>query len=225
MPIRINLLAEAQALEELRRRDPVKRTIWLAACLVLVVLFWSVSLYGKGIVRKSELARLQTELQSQTNQYAHVMASLSRLNEVNQRLGALHQLATNRHLNGTVLQTLQETTVDDVQLMRFKTEQLYLFTEGTKARTNETGKVLPPKPGTVTERIVLTLDCRDSSPNPGDQVNRFKERLADAPYFRALLGRTNEVKLRNLSTPQVEAESGRVFVLFTLECRYPETVR
>ena len=30
MPIRLNLLAEAQAAEDLRRRDPVKRALWLA---------------------------------------------------------------------------------------------------------------------------------------------------------------------------------------------------
>jgi len=41
MPIRLNLLAEAQAAEEARRRDPVKRAIWIGALLVSVVLVWS----------------------------------------------------------------------------------------------------------------------------------------------------------------------------------------
>ena len=37
---RINLLAEAQAAEELRRRDPVKRATWLGAFLVAAILAW-----------------------------------------------------------------------------------------------------------------------------------------------------------------------------------------
>lgn len=225
MPIRINLLAEAQALEELRRRDPAKRAILFGTCLVLIVLGWSITLYSRALVRKSELARLHTELQARTNEYRHVLASMSQIREVNQRLAALQTLATNRHLNGNVLQTLQQSSVDDVQIMRFKTEQLHLLTEETKARTNDAGKVQLGKPATVTERIVLTLDCRDSSPNPGDQVNRYKEILTDAPYFRRVLGSAGEIKLRNLSAPQLDTETGRPFVLFTLECRYPEAVR
>ena len=37
MPIRLNLLAEAQAAEEARRRDPVKRAIWLAALIIALM--------------------------------------------------------------------------------------------------------------------------------------------------------------------------------------------
>ena len=40
MPIRINLLAEAQAAAELRRKNPVKRGIWIGSFLVCVVLLW-----------------------------------------------------------------------------------------------------------------------------------------------------------------------------------------
>ena len=35
MPIRLNLLAEAQAAEEARRRDPVKRAVWMAALIIV----------------------------------------------------------------------------------------------------------------------------------------------------------------------------------------------
>jgi hypothetical protein len=225
MPIRINLLAEAQALEELRRRDPVKRAIWVGAGLVALVLIWSASLYAKGLVRRSDLGRIQSELQSHANDYQRVLDNQKQLAGINQRLGALQQLTTNRHLSGNVLQALQQTVVDDVQLMRFKTEQVYLLTKGTEARTNEKGAVLPPKPATAAERIALTLDAKDLSANPGDQVNRFKEKLAGAPCFHEVLSKTNEIGLRNLSTPQTDPETGKAFVLFTLECRYPEKVR
>jgi hypothetical protein len=225
MPIRVNLLAEAQALEELRRRDPVKRTIWICGCVVAAALIWSGSLYAKGLVRRGELKSVQADLQTRTNDYRRVLASQKRLTEVNQRLERLQQLATNRYLNGNVLQALQQTTVDEVQLMRLMTVQDYQLTEETKARTNEAGRVLAPKPATVTERIALTLDAKDSSPNPGDQVNRFKEKILSAPYFRQALGKTNEINLRTISTPQTDADTGKAFVLFTLECRFPEKVR
>ena len=122
------------------------------------------------------------------------------------RLAALQELTTNRHLNGNVRQALQQHTGDDVQLLRFKTEQLFLRTEGTKARTNSNGRVTPGKPPTITERIALILDCRDGGANPGDQVNRFKEALAEASYFRRVLGQNGEIKLRNLSAPQLNTK-------------------
>jgi len=225
MPIRINLLAEAQALEELRRRDPVKRAIWVGAGLVTLVLIWSGSLYAKGLIQRSELSRIETELDSHKNEYQRVLDNQKQLADTNRRLGALLQLAANRHLHGNVLQALQQTVLDDVQLTRIKTTQEYVMTAATKARTNEAGIVLPSKPATTTERITLTLDAKDWSANPGDQVNRFKEHLAAAPYFRDMLGKTNEIGLRNLSPPQQDGETGKAYVLFTLECRYPEKVR
>lgn len=40
MPIRINLLNEALAEEDMRRRDPVKRAIFIGVFLVAVSLVW-----------------------------------------------------------------------------------------------------------------------------------------------------------------------------------------
>ena len=55
MPIRINLLAEAQAAEEMRRRDPVKRAVWIAGALVLVVAAWVVFLQVKIMKASGQL--------------------------------------------------------------------------------------------------------------------------------------------------------------------------
>lgn len=226
MPIRLDLLAEAKAAEEERRRDPVKRAILFGGCAVAVMLLWSLSLYAKGLVRSSELSRAETDLGSRTNEYLQVLANQRQLQDVRQRYYALQQLATNRFLNGNVLQALQRATVDSVQLVRLKTEQTYVLTPEAKARTNSAGKVVvPAKPATITERVVLMLDAKDSSANPGDQVSRFKENIANAPHFRQLLGKTNEITLRNLSAPQPDPITGKPSVLFTLECRFPEKVR
>jgi hypothetical protein len=113
-----------------------------------------------------------------------------------------------------------------VRLIRVKTDQVYTYHEPVKGRTNSTGKVLEPgKPAKASERITLTLDAKDSSPTPPDQVNRFKDTLAASPYFTAMTGPGSEPALRNLSPPQMDPETQKPFVLFTIECRYPEKVR
>jgi len=218
MPIRINLLAEALALEDQRRRDPVKRALWVAICIVLLMLAWSSSIQLKAIMAKGELGRIEGQLAARTNEFRQVLENQKNLADVKFKLASLRQLATNRLLYGTLLNALQQTTMDDVQLLRIRAEQTYVYTEGTKPKTNET-RVIPGRLPTVTERIVLTLDAKDGGPNAGDQVNKFKQGLTDAAYFQSFLGTTNEIRLANLSPPTPAG------VQFTLECRFPEKTR
>jgi hypothetical protein len=223
MPIRINLLAEAHALEDLRRRDPVKRAIWVGGALVAVILAWGSSLQVKAMVAKRALGKIEAQLVTRTNAYQGVLGNQRKLAEVERKLTALQQLATNRLLYGTLLNGLQQSTIDDVQLVRFRADQSYSFTEEVKPRTNDEERVIPGRPATVTERIVLNLDARDSSPNPGDQVNKFKQALMGSPYFKGVLSNTNEVRLASLSPLQSSDNKG--FVLFSLECRFPQKTR
>jgi hypothetical protein len=223
MPININLLAEAQALEELRRRDPVKRAIWVGVALVVVLLAWSSSLQLKAIIARGELGRVTAQLTTRTNEFQQVLVNQRKLVEANRRLSLLQEMATNRMLHGTLLNALQQTTLDDVQLMRLKTDEAYIYNEEIKAKTNSNDHLIPGKPASVTERVVVTLEARDSGPNPGDQVNKFKQAISQSAYFQSVLGKTNEVRLANLSPPQTI--EGKTFVQFTLECRYPEKTR
>ena len=229
MPIRLNLLAEAQAIEEMRRRNPVKRVIWVAALLVSLMLVWSSSVQVKAMMANNELSRVEDEMNKHANEYQAVMVNQKKAEEIRQKLGALHKLGANRFLNATLLNALQQTTVEDVQMIRIKTEQAYTYLEETKARTNSSGTVMLGKPGSVTEKIVLTLEGTDSSANPGDQVPRFKEAIVNNAYFRRELGKTNEVNLKTLGQPQFSAvpgpTAGKASVQFTLECRYPEKTR
>ncbi len=222
MPIRINLLAEAQAAEEMRRKDPVKRAVLIGAGAVLVVLAWCSSLQLQSMMAKGELHRLEAQVAARTNEFQQVLENSRKLADANHKLESLNELAGSRLLYGTLLNALQQSTVEDVRLMRFKVDQNYAFTEGTKPKTNDM-RVIPGKPPRVTERIVVTLDARDSAVNPGDQVNKYKQTVADCSYFQEVLGKTNEVRLTNLSPPQ--STGGKPFVLFTLECKYPERTR
>jgi hypothetical protein len=103
-----------------------------------------------------------------------------------------------------------------VQLMRLQENQTYLAVDPKGKDTNT--------PTTVTEKIVVTLEARDHSGNPGDQVNKFKNAISQQPYFQAELDQTNGVRLTNLSPPQVGPDA-KPSVLFTLQCTYPNRTR
>ncbi|PWU21921.1 MAG: hypothetical protein C5B50_00585 [Verrucomicrobia bacterium] len=225
MPIQINLLAESQALEELRRRDPVKRAIWIGLCLVAVMLIWSGYLQLKTAIAQKALSRVEKDIATHAAAFQVVQENQKKLDDVSSKLGKLRQLATNRFLNGTALNALQQTTVDDVQLVRFRVDQKYEFLEATKAKTNADERVTPGRPASATEKIILTLDARDTSANPGDQVNKLKQSVVDSAYFKESFGKTtNQVRLTDLRPPQVGPD-GKPLVLFTLECRLPEKTR
>jgi hypothetical protein len=225
MPIRINLLAETQAFEDMRRRDPVKRTILVGISLGVAMLAWSGWIQAKAIKEKLALNSLENQIRNHTNEYQVVMENKKRLDDVNQKLAALHQLTSARLLNASILDALQHTIIDDVQLVRIKTQHEYVTTDEVKAKTNSVGRTIAAKPATITEKITLTLEAKDSSPNPGDQVNKFQEAIADCSYFKTFLGKTNAVRLKDYGTKTAGGEGGKAFVPFSLECRFPEKTR
>lgn len=228
MPIRINLLAEAQELEEMRRRDPVKRLIFVGAGLVVLTLAWSASLVVKSMMTKSELAGLEGELNSRTNSYRQILDNKKQLADVNLRLASLRQLATNRFLVGNFMDALQHTTVDEVQVTSLKLEHSYLFTPEVKPSEKDkeqTGKPKKYRPASYTERIVITLAAKDTtSPTPGDGIKQFQESLSTADYFRALLNQAKGFQVMGPWAPQT-APDGKAFIPFTLEARVPEKTR
>jgi len=225
MPIRLNLLAEAKAEEELRRRDPVKRAVWGAILIVSAMLGWSCFLYVRTTLAHARLASVENQLSQRMNQYQIVVDDQNKVTEMERKLTSLRRLSTDRLLYGTLLNALQQTTLDDVQLLRFKVDQTYIIKEGTKSRTNEDQTIIPGKPSTATENIVLTLEGSDSSQNPGDQVDKFKLALAANPYFKTQLLKTNAVTLKSLSAPQALPGNAKASVIFKLECRYPVVTR
>ncbi len=223
MPIKINLLAEAQAAEDFRRRDPVKRAIWIGAGSVAMLLIYSLSLQFQAFIAGSEYKSLEARVTGKNADYLRVLAEQQKLADVETKLAALHQLATNRLLYGTLLNALQQATVDEVQLTQLRASQSYQLTEEVKAKTTN-GKTTPGKPATATERILLALEARDSGPNAGDRIPKYKEAITESPYFKQVLGATNDIRLANFSPPQAAA-NGKSIVLFTLECKFPERIR
>jgi hypothetical protein len=223
MPIRINLLAEAQAAEELRRRDPVKRVIFCGALLVALMVVWSSSLKLRAMLANKEVTDRQTEIGARTNEFQRVQADQKKLTAARENLLALKKLTNCRYLQGNLLNAMQQINADGVRLTRIKVDQNYDYLPGAKAQTNG-NRTTPARPAAVRENIVITLEARDFSANPGDQVNKFKAAISEQAYFKSVLSKTNEVKLIYLSAPQVSVD-GKPYVLFNLECRLPEITR
>jgi hypothetical protein len=221
MPIRINLLAEAQAAEEARRKDPVKRAILVGIVLASCVVCYGVLLQGRLLVKRSQLGSLAAKWRSIEKSYDAAVSSQRQAIEAEQKLTALAKLTTNRFAWATALNALQQTfnSVEDVQTVRLKTEQSYILIEDKNKPVNA-----PAKPSTATERITLIVEAMDSSRPPGGQVTKYKDSLAQVPFFQASLQKTNGVRLTSLSPPQ--GGTGRSpYVMFTLQCDFPEKTR
>ena len=163
MPIRINLLTEALAEDDLRRRDPVKRSIFVGVFLVALSLVWFSSTWLEYKITQQKKDQLEIEIDLHTNEYAQVQADLKKISDSQRRLNSLQQLNTNRFLQGNLMNALQQIYVPNVQLMRIKLDQSYSYKEGTPDKTNSYGVVMG-RPSVSTEHILLTLDGKDSTP-------------------------------------------------------------
>ncbi len=224
MPISINLLAEAQAAEEQRRRDPVKRTIWVAGFAVSLILLWSLSLQFRIINSNSDLKKQQDQWSAEEKKAGATTEYLKRTAAIEQKLAALQRLSTNRFYYGSTLNALQQTVVDNIQAVRVKTEQSYANVEAVPAKV-AAGKTVPGKPAASVEKVTLIVEAKDL--NPSDlNYNKYKEALTKFPYFQTNLLKADALRLTALSKPTADpGDSSRSYVMFTLEMQYPEISR
>ena len=224
MPIRINFLAEQQAQEEERRRDPVKRAVWMAAAWIGLLLLWGgylqVQLWGVNGHRRSHEAKFDQV----KARYNHAQTNLAAVQGSQRRLKALHELATERLLWANCLDALQFSTLNGVQLTQLRGAQTYSITPSTPPKTNSTGAIQASgQPAVSRERIVIALEATDSGERPGEQIAAFQDTLRNHPFFKANLG---EVRLIGRSPVQTDAALGsRPFVKFELECVFAERER
>jgi len=226
MPIRINLLAEAHAAEELRRKDPVKRALYVGVLCVFLVGLWASTLQVKIMAAKGELGTLAARWRKIEKSYQVAVESHHAIGEAEQKLTALRMMSTNRFLWGNALHGLQQTLngLEDVRVSHFKGDQVFAITEELKPRTNGV-TLIPGKPATATERITLYLDGIDASANVGSKIPKFKESITSVAYFKENLNRTNGVVLTRRGPPAPPRTGGAPVVNFTLECYFPEKTR
>jgi len=212
MPIQINLMTDALAEEESRRRDPVKRAGFFGALGVAIMLVWFSSIVLEHMVANNDLDRVKSEIQAHSNDYNVAISNLKTIHAGESRVKALNTLSSARFLQGNLMNALQQLYVSNVSLMRVDVSQHY------------TPSAPDAKLASITESTVLTLDAKDSSPNPGDQVNHCKDAINQLDYFKSRLTAVDGVKLSNLSPPE-SAPGSSPFVLFTISCRFTDQIR
>ena len=163
MPIHLNLLAETQAADEMRRRDPVKRMVFATLLVVVLMFVWWSWLQLRVMVANANLSQVEAQIQQHTNEYQVVLVNEKKIADARANLTALRKLANNRFLQGNLLNALQNATVPGVQLVRLMVSQTYGSAQTSNLQTN----------APVIERIVVSLDAQDFSSDPGEQVNKF----------------------------------------------------
>jgi len=223
MPIKINLLAEAKIVEDLRRRDPVKRAIFGGMFFIVLALVWSSSIWLETLVEKNAATQTEAGIDEHKEAYQQALNCEKKIIEAQNRLASLQKLSQARFLQGNFLNALQQLNTDGVQLSQVRLDQSY-FTAPATPNTTNNGNVMQGHPAKTTERIVMTLAARDSSASPGDQVNKFKDAVSSQAYFKEILIQTNGVLLTSLSPAQTDG-TGHPYVLFILESTFSEKNR
>jgi hypothetical protein len=219
MPIRINLLAEAQAAAELRRKDPVKRGIWVGGFLVCVVILWIAKLQLDISFEKHNYNRLDDEWKGQMSRYSTVTNAQARTSNIDQKLAALDELSTNRFLWAPVLNALQKTVVDNVQVTHL---------EGDDTLVREDDRVIGSRriPGGMIEKISLSIQAKDLKPSE-ENYTRYKEALSSFDFFAKKLQQRDGFVMDGVLGPLTvdPVDPSKQFVTFTLATHFPEVIR
>ena len=120
---RINLLVEQQKIEELRRKDPVRRAAIGAGLIVLVMVVWAGLLLMKIRARSIELKGTQSQLAA-LKQMVDQVSKYSQDAGKNERTAqSLREHALRRTLWASSLNALQDITVEGIQLIRLSMNQ------------------------------------------------------------------------------------------------------
>ena len=220
MPIRINLLAEAQAAAEMRRKNPVKRGIWIGSFLVCVVAIWIAKLQLDISFEKHNCNNIEADWKNKMTKYSAVTNQQVKTVEVEHKLAQLDYLSTNRFLWAPVLNALQKTMVDHIQITALRGSQACIKEEG---RDVGAGAIKSHIPGAMVEKVNLTLEAKDFK--PGDQnYTKFKESLCTFDFFAKRLQRRDGFVMDGILGP-LTVDPTRQFVTFTLASHFPEARR
>ena len=192
--------------------------------MVAAFLVWFSSIWANSIWANRQLTSIDSEIQTRTNDFSQVLINQKKAMDAQKRIESLNKFTSARFLHANLLEAMQKVYVPNVQITRMRVDQNYAITPGSPPVTNSVG-VIAGRPGTATERVMMTLDSKDSSANPGDQINRFKEAIAGQEYLKSLLDKTNSVRLAAPPSAPQSIADGKFFVLFTLECRFGDKTR
>lgn len=218
MAIRINLLAEEQAAEELRRKNPVKLAIWVGGFLVVVVVLYVLKLQLDIRFSRNAYASVEQQWKDKTATYAAVTNNMAKIADIDRKLGALDRLSTNRFFWAPVLNALQLTVINDIQLIKLTGEQKYLKEEPRTFGSGESKKTIP---GGIVEKTTLYIDAKDYNPN-AQNYDKFKDTLSNFDFFVKNL-QHGFILDGTLGPPQADpSDLNRQFVVFKLVAHFKD---
>ena len=221
MAIRINLLAEEQAAEELRRKNPVKLAIWVGGFLVVLVALFILKLQLDIRYSKKAYNSVEQEWKDKTAKYAAVTNNMAKIADIDKKLSALDRLSTNRFLWAPVLNALQQTVINDIQVVKITGEQKYLKEETRTIGSGENKKTIP---GSMVEKTTLYIDAKDYNPN-AQNYDKFKETLCNFDFFVKNL-QHGFILDGTLSPPAADpSDLSRQFVIFKLVAHFKDVPR
>lgn len=228
MPIRINFLAEEQAAEELRRKDPVKRAIMGAVALVGLVVLFIVYQVILNLGANGKLAEAEGKWKSMEKDVDAVKADQKAMGDVTDKLAKLNMLATNRFLWAPVLDSLQQCMPEQVEVTRVSADQSYqVFIPPTPPKGARPTDI---KPATSTQRIFLNIQAKDLSgeSKAGGEFayNTFMRNIQKFPYFEQHLVKDGAVRFIRPPTASPDpSDPSKVIRSFELQCKFQEQVR
>src|SRR5687768_6525985 len=116
MPIRINLLAEQQAAEDARRKDPVKRTLVIGGALVVATICWTLMTFMQVKAKRSEFQNEEARFKELDEKAKAARTMQAEIGDLERRIVSLDRYSTNRTLWASMLDALQRAAVDPIRL-------------------------------------------------------------------------------------------------------------
>jgi murein L,D-transpeptidase YcbB/YkuD len=221
MPIRINLMAEAQFAEEMRRRDPVKRAIWLCGFAVILVVLWIAKVQMDITFENSKFRGIEAQWLSRKDQNDALTNSLAKVGVITRKLAALQNLSTNRFLWGNVLNALQQTVIDHVQVQHVVGSQTLVQED---AQTTGKGADKKTIPAAAVEKVTLSIDAKDLNPNAQNYA-QYENKLSNFDFFLKRLQRRDGFEMDGVLGPLTSdpMDTNVVFKSFSLLSHFPDT--
>jgi hypothetical protein len=125
MPIRINLLAEQQEAEEARRKDPVKRAVWIGSALVFLTVIWTLLLHMEVKAKRQELVNIDDRFRKLEEGAKATRARMVEASDIKNRITSLERYSNNRVLWASTFDAFQKVTMEQIRFKGIQFNQRY----------------------------------------------------------------------------------------------------
>lgn len=212
--LNLDLMADEKELQEIARRDPVRRAVIISACLLTILLLWAIGLKIEAYSLDRKARRYEAEVSGQVKVREEITKNLKSAGDLEKNFNDLKQWGENRFFWAVPLSALREAATNKIQFMRISIDQDVASSTVAVGRSK--------RPASI-EKMTMTLHAK----NFGDVSAReqFIERLASLPYFKSVLRKDDPILLKSNLPRQVDPnDPSKSFSVFSIECVYAERV-